>query len=265
MKHGLFLSLVAAFAMSCADGGPLALSDDFQTSELKEQNPLSPKNSGEPSSQSSANDENNPNSEDPIGSEGANDPGLLGLQNQEGSDEPGDFEGLSNTNEPGDLEDEGEPEASIQLYEEPEASDVSLPRTAEFRIRGAQIDGLLAAVFTPSDLLVKVDGVEVPFSLHEPSFDLSLPNHAWKFVTFELPEGAELVEVLLAVDPERSYFATASEEGHIEAPGLPIMFTSPAHLIESRGKLVLELNLERSLVASAENERELLPFFRVDY
>lgn len=137
--------------------------------------------------------------------------------------------------------------------------------TADLRIRGAKLDGIYSAHFTAADLRILIDGVEVPFTLHRPDVDVAQPGHAWKFASFELPEGARAVQVLLAMDQDEGYFATDSEDGRIDAPGLPIVFDAQASLIEARGKVVVELDLERSLVPVANGVREFLPFYRVDY
>lgn len=137
--------------------------------------------------------------------------------------------------------------------------------TADLRIRGAKSDGIYSAHFTAADLRILIDGNEVPFTLHRPDVDVAQKDHAWKFASFELPPGAKVVQVLLAMDPDEGYFATDSEDGRIDAPGLPITFDAMAHLIEARGKVVVELDVERSLVPTAHGVRELLPFYRVDY
>ena len=135
----------------------------------------------------------------------------------------------------------------------------------DLRVRGSNAAALQGVLLRANELRIVVDGVEVPYSLHSADLDLANVGPAWRLASFEMPEGARFVQVVLDLEEDSGTFVDATTDGQVIAPGAPIYFDSPASLIAKHNKLVLDLDLSRSLVANSTTELEVVPVFRVDY
>lgn len=142
-----------------------------------------------------------------------------------------------------------------------------LPRDVEasLRLRGSKSDAFHAALLRTSELRILADGAALPYTLLTGDLDVAMAGHAWQVARFTIPAGTRDIQVLLDFDNAEGSFVTQDADGRIEAPGIPIYFAGSTELIAQRNKLVLDLDLERSLVETASNVRELVPVFRIDY
>lgn len=152
------------------------------------------------------------------------------------------------------------PLPSFELYE-------PLPQTVmtDLRIRGSNGAAFHGVLLRAHQLRIAIDGVDVPYTVHAEEVDVANAGHAWKLATFEMPQGARFVQVLLDIDDESGSFVGLDDAGKVIAPGAPIYFESPASLVARQAKVVLDLDLGRSLVANSSAELEMVPVFRIHY
>jgi hypothetical protein len=100
--------------------------------------------------------------------------------------------------------------------------------------------------------------------IHGGVVDLARANHAWGVANFDLPEAAERLRIRLWLDDYGGY-ATVANQGPVDARGAPIELEAATALLAETRQVVIELDLDRSLVELGGEERLLLPHYRVRY
>lgn len=160
------------------------------------------------------------------------------------------------------------PSSSGTTVGEPAAVAVDAPDTepagsryVDFRLRGVNAEWPVELALR--SLVVKANGATLPVSMASGTVRLDARDHAWRMAGFEVPEEADTVTF------EARFAATgALYEGLTSRPldfgGAPLVFTTRAVDLLSRHKVVVDLDMRRSL-EEEEVGATVLPHFNVRY
>ncbi|MDQ3265672.1 MAG: hypothetical protein M3Y59_18780 [Myxococcota bacterium] len=141
-------------------------------------------------------------------------------------------------------------------YKTPNANQVTM------RLLGVRAPG--PVLLQVASVAVVVDGQAVSVALEPGAVDLGTADHAWPVATVEIPEGAQQVAMTLEFHPEGSLERAGVPEP-LDLRGAPISWMSPATLLLERRKVVLEVDIERSLAERDGQAAFFLPSFVVRY
>jgi hypothetical protein len=145
---------------------------------------------------------------------------------------------------------------------DPTVTEPAQPLTVELRMRGAQAQGYDAVMLVPNRLEVVADGVKLPTEPTYALVDLARTGHAEKLATFGLPPGAKEVELRLELGAGGG-FERPGKSGYLDTRRADISFKANADQLAKSGRLVVELDVSRSVVGKDASTRRLVPQFRV--
>lgn len=134
-------------------------------------------------------------------------------------------------------------------------------RLVELRVRG--VNALWPVELSLRSVVARANGQKIPVTLATGHIRLDSVDHAWRVGTLELPEGVDAVRF------EARFAANgALYEGQTSRPidlsGAPMVFTSTADHLLWRHKVVIDLDVNRSL-EEEELGATVLPHFNVRY
>ncbi len=133
----------------------------------------------------------------------------------------------------------------------------------EVRIKGLDAQGFSLAYFGVRDLEVASGAKALPVEVEAPPIDLSDTSQAWLAGRFALPAAAKSVTVTLTLG-EYGAFVRGPDAGEVDVQGKPLTFTVPVSFIEN-GKVVVDLDLGRSLIASRPGALALVPQYKLHF
>jgi len=129
----------------------------------------------------------------------------------------------------------------------------------------------LLGVRAPGHVLIQVaslevtaDGRPVSVALEPGQVDLGTADHAWPIATFSVPTAAQQVALTLGFLPDGSLERSGISEP-LDLRGAPISWESNATWLLERKRVVLEVDVERSLEARDGQPATFLPEFLVRY
>lgn len=136
-------------------------------------------------------------------------------------------------------------------------------REVELRLRGVGPGDYTEVLAMIHKVEVLIDGRPTRFELREEVINLANPAHAWLLGSFRLPDTITDVSVSIGFGPTAG---TQSPTGPsaIDLRAGPMQFHAPAGHLRFNAHAVVELELQRSLVAGSEYPL-LLPNFSVRY
>jgi hypothetical protein len=134
----------------------------------------------------------------------------------------------------------------------------------ELRLRGLNAEGYSSVLVPIRSLTVTAGGRRLPVQLVARTVDLSAKDHAHLVGHFFVPEGVDRVQVALALD-DFGGWEKGEQGGSLDLRGAPLRFEAPVDSLTQRGRAVVQLDVERSLVSRAHEERLLLPTLKVNY
>lgn len=135
------------------------------------------------------------------------------------------------------------------------------PRTVAVRLLGVGAPGPVRV--RVSSLELSVDGQALPARLEGGELDLGTVQQAWQAATFDLPADARRVAIKLQLQPEGVVERNGRPQA-LDLSGPPISLVADAAQLRTRSKVVLEIDLARSLIERCERV-SLLPDFTVRY
>lgn len=94
---------------------------------------------------------------------------------------------------------------------------------------------------------LSVDGHALPVQVEGGELDLGNDQQAWRVTTFALPADARKVAIDLRLRPEGAVERNGRTQA-LELGGPPLTLVADAAQLRTRGKVVLEIDLARSLV-----------------
>lgn len=143
----------------------------------------------------------------------------------------------------------------------PPASGPETPQTVAVRLLGVGAPGSVRV--RVASLELSVDGQALPSRLEGGELDLGTVQHAWQAATFDLPTDARTVAIRLQFEPEGVVERNGRPQA-LDLSGPPLSLVADAAQIRTRSKVVLEIDLARSLIERCE-QVSLLPGFTVRY
>lgn len=135
------------------------------------------------------------------------------------------------------------------------------PQTVAVRLLGVGAPGPVRV--RVASLELSVDGEALPARLEGGELDLGTARQAWQAAAFDLPAGARRVAITLRFQPEGVVERNGKPQA-LDLSGPPVTLVADAALIRARSKVVLEIDLARSLIERCE-QVALLPDFTVRY
>lgn len=135
------------------------------------------------------------------------------------------------------------------------------PQTVAVRLLGVGAPGPVRVRVSSLELLV--DGQALPARLEGGELDLGTVQQAWQAATFDLPTDARTVAIKLQFQPEGVVERNGKPQV-LDLSGPPLSLVADAARIRTRSKVVLEIDLARSLIERCE-QVSLLPGFTVRY
>jgi hypothetical protein len=150
--------------------------------------------------------------------------------------------------------------------EEPTPSTQPTPLLGtELRLRGENLGRYGAALVHVRRISITTpEGQPVPVQLSaRHALDLASAGHSHLLGRFAVPEGVERVWVEVELD-DFGGFEDAQGGGVIDTRVAPLRFEAPVEYLSQRGRVVVHLNVERSLVEAGE-DRLLLPSMDVRF
>jgi hypothetical protein len=129
------------------------------------------------------------------------------------------------------------------------------------RLLGVRAPGPVRVGVASVELMV--DGQSVPAPVDGSELDIGNDQSAWLLTTFRLPADARRVAITLRFKPE-GMVERAGKALQLDLRGPPLVIVASAEQLRKRGKVVLEVDLVRSLVDQGE-QLLLLPSFVVRY
>ena len=134
------------------------------------------------------------------------------------------------------------------------------PQTVAVRLLGVGASGPVRVRVAAVEL--SVDGLALPAQVQGGELDLAVQN-AWEVTTFDLPADAHAVAIKLRFRPEGVVELNGRAQAlDLSGPSLSLM--ADAARIRARSKVVLEVDLARSLIERCA-QVSLLPDFTVRY
>lgn len=138
------------------------------------------------------------------------------------------------------------------------------PLQVDLRLRATGIDRFANLMVLPQSVKVSADGVQVPVELVDAPVDLAVADQATKVASFQVPSEAASVEVSVELAPA-GVFEAVDGIGWLDMRSTSLHFKSSAANLAEKGKAVMILDANRSLVALGENELGLVPNFKVRF
>jgi hypothetical protein len=114
------------------------------------------------------------------------------------------------------------------------------------------------------DVGVTADGQPVAVTPPGMRFDLAGPVQGWNFGELDVPATTQRVHVTMTFD-DFGGFEGAAGAGELDARVHPIEIDASMVDLEVHGKIVVNLNVGRSLIATGPERRLLLPSLSVGY
>jgi hypothetical protein len=111
---------------------------------------------------------------------------------------------------------------------------------------------------------VSAGGKSLPVRLMARTVDVTAKDHAYLVGTFFVPEGVSQVKVALAFD-DYGGWEQRGLAGALDTRVAPLRFEAPVDSLSLRGRAVVQLDVEGSLLPTTEGERLLLPSLKVNY
>jgi hypothetical protein len=142
----------------------------------------------------------------------------------------------------------------------PPATESSAP-TVELRLSG--VNGTGAVNVQVASVELTLDGQAVSPQVKGGDIDLGNAQQAWVVASFPLPADAEKVGIKLRFQPDGTVESGGKTEV-LDLSGPPLSVVASAEEIRQRGKVLLEIDLSRSLV-DADGQVYLMPDFIVRY
>jgi hypothetical protein len=134
----------------------------------------------------------------------------------------------------------------------------------ELRLRGENAAGYDTVLVPIRSVEVTAAGTQLPVSLVAGTVDLTAKDHAHLLGTFFVPEGVEQVQVALTFDSFGGW-EQGSRAGSLDTRVAPLRFEAPVASLAQRGRAVVVLDVEGSLLSTGKAERLLLPNLTVNY
>ena len=137
----------------------------------------------------------------------------------------------------------------------------SASQSAALRLLGVRGSG--PVLVRVGALELSADGHALGSPLAGKELDLGNDQNAWEVTTFDLPADAHSVAINLQFQPEGSV-ARSGKTQTLDLSGPPLSLVADAAQIRTRNKVVIEIDLARSLIDSG-GQVFLLPDFIVRY
>lgn len=132
----------------------------------------------------------------------------------------------------------------------------------EVRVLGVNADAYSLLAFDVAELTASAGGVPLPVELAEGRVDLAVYGQAWLVGTIQVPEGTDWVDLAVRFDDAAAYEAVWGT-GSIDARRVSLRWRSEVAALQLRGRVVVHLDLGRSLVSRASWQQQLLPVLTV--
>jgi ABC-type Fe3+-hydroxamate transport system substrate-binding protein len=135
----------------------------------------------------------------------------------------------------------------------------------ELRLRGENLGDYGAALVQVRRISITTpEGLPVPVQLTaRHAVDLALSSHSHLLGRFEVPQGVQSLWVEVEFDDFGGY-EDAQGGGVIDTRVAPLRFEAPVEYVSERDRVVVHLNVARSLAGTGE-ERLLLPSMDVRF
>jgi hypothetical protein len=157
------------------------------------------------------------------------------------------------------------PDTVVEVDDPPARPAEEVPTTRmELRLLGTQAQEGSTLLVSIRELRVTHAGRALPVEVARQPLDLANGQHAWLAGTFQVPEGADTVQVTLVLDTDGG-FEDASGSGEVDVRGAPLRFEAPVKLLNTRRRAVVHLDVARSLLDGGAERKVLLPQFGVYY
>lgn len=134
----------------------------------------------------------------------------------------------------------------------------------ELRLRGMNAEGYHSVLVPIRSFTVTAGDRRLPVQLVARTVDLSSKDHAYLVGHFFVPQGVDRVQVSLALD-DFGGWERGGQGGSLDLRGAPLRFEAPVDSLTQRGRAVVQLDVGRSLLPRAHEERLLLPTLKVNY
>lgn len=136
------------------------------------------------------------------------------------------------------------------------------PRTVTVRLLGVHAPG--SVLVQVASVAAVIDGRAAAVVMGTSQVDLGTVDQAWAIATLDLPEGAQEVALEVEFAPDGSLERNGVPEP-LDLRGAPISWQSTAALLLERNKVVVEVDVERSLAARDGQPAFFLPSFILRY
>jgi hypothetical protein len=134
----------------------------------------------------------------------------------------------------------------------------------ELRLRGENAAGYDTVLVPIRSVEVTAGGQPLPVSLVAGTVNLAAKDHAHLLGTFFVPQGVDQVQVALTLDSFGGW-EQGSRAGSLDTRGAPLRFEAPVDSLTQRGRAVVVLDVEQSLLSAGKAERLLLPNLTVKF
>jgi hypothetical protein len=138
------------------------------------------------------------------------------------------------------------------------------PQHVMLVLRGIGASDYANVLLDVKDVRVTADGRPVAVTPPQMRFDLANPVQGWNFGELEVPATTQRVHVTMTFD-DFGGFEGAAGAGEIDARVHPIEIDASMADLQLRGKILVNLNVARSLIATGTERRLLLPSLSVAY
>jgi hypothetical protein len=150
----------------------------------------------------------------------------------------------------------------------PEDLAPSAPQAAQhvvLRLRGIAPASYQAVLLDVKNVAVAADDVALDVSPPSTRFDLADSTQGWSFGEVDVPAGARNVHVSLTFDDFGGFQDAAGAAGDIDSRTIPVEIDATMADVATHGKMIVQLDVGRSLLAVAADRRLLLPSLSVAY
>ncbi len=145
------------------------------------------------------------------------------------------------------------------------AEESPVPSTRmELRLLGTHAQEGSTLLVAVRELRVTHAGKALPVEVAKLPMDVANGQHAWLAGSFQVPQGAQTVQVTLVLDTDGG-FEDASGSGEVDVRGAPLRFEAPVKSLNTRRRAVVHLDVARSLLDGGAERKVLLPQYGVSY
>ncbi len=134
----------------------------------------------------------------------------------------------------------------------------------QLRLRGIASSQYTNVLLDVDRVSVAADGQALAVTPPQSRMDLSDTTIGWVAGEFDVPAGARNVQVALRFD-EFGGYEGAGGAGAIDARTVPVKLEAEVAELAIHNKMVVQLDVGRSLVAAGAERRLLLPYLSVAY